>query len=194
MAEIIKEPFKRCLIITNYRVGSTYFIRKNAEHHGVTCGFEYVNDHGYSKALHFCKNTPNWIIKVMPDQLKHNIKIYETIIQYTDKIVYLYRQNFTAQAKSWIAMNKLGDWGETRQHPNDRPLHHNVNVDQNFCDKWTKILIDNYNSIQQIYKRYPGDIHCFEDFTTYLPYKRIYNWNYEPRIPHYDVENIFKEQ
>jgi len=132
-----------------------------------------------------------WIAKIMPDQFDYDIDKFNNLKKEADLIVYLYRENFEAQCKSWIAANKKQMW-DYKFKPNYKKQF-NLSVDHTYCNKWIDILVNNYDFIKQIYKTNKGPVHTLESFENTQPYPVSYNWNMEPRIPTYNVKNIFKE-
>ena len=84
----------------------------------------------------------------MPDQIDHAYEKFEAINTLCDEIVYLYRRDFDAQAKSWIAWNLSDDhehhWGEEKEF--------SINATQPVADVYSNQLIENYKFMKTIYK------------------------------------------
>jgi len=197
--DIKREPFigdyKRCMVITNYRCGSTYFVEKNWKQ-GYTNHYEIFDKKPYDDALHTLETTDNWIFKVMPQQKRQHktakIDFIERCIQRADKLVYLYRRDFAKQCISWIGKNLTGDW-------NHNPINgdyetHKVNITQHHADNLCRVLIDGWEDIKQYYNKFPGEVYCLDDYQEQKPYKIKYEFNIDFRVPVYDIAGIFEEK
>tara|TARA_B100001057_G_scaffold160412_2_gene161052 strand:+ start:661 stop:1419 length:759 start_codon:yes stop_codon:yes gene_type:complete len=159
--------------------------------------------------------------KIMPWQVRDDY-IIKQILESVDKIYYLYRRDFEATCKSWIAVRRWGDFGKTgfKYQSNNftyeriREQHlgllgkdekHIVEVDPNdpFLNGGMGVVTvpncinqirDNYERMKWLYKLYPGELICMEDYFVrdkWRPYNKQVNWVEEIDIPHYDVESGF---
>ena len=114
---------------------------------------------------------------------------FDTILQECDEIIFLYRRDFEAQAKGWIAWNMAGDhdhhYGDLRTY--------NIDVSQEVANKYIKELKDNYRFMNYAFKRYGGNVYCMEDFPHQIPYSRRYNWINDIQIPNYKThKEVFR--
>lgn len=189
------DDIKRILIITNYRCGSTVFLQQMCEKYDLPSIGEILRNR---KNANFKFTCPG-IMKLMPDQLR-NRDISE-FTENSDKIIYLYRRNFRDQALSWIGIQKKNDHGNNGMIGNiwqgeyGETVQHTIDVNQKFADRQINQLISNWNKIKDYYPKWKGEVVCYEDYYVgdkYHPYNRKYNWKYMPKIPDYDIENIFK--
>jgi hypothetical protein len=54
-------------------------------------------------------------------------------------------------------------------------------------------LLRNYEFMKEAYKKYPGAIHCLEDFPNKRPYARQYTWQSDIKIPQFNVtKEVFR--
>lgn len=188
---LIKFKGKKICLLTNYRTASTYFIRETFYTNKIppTGNWEHFNQRNFLTAYKELKPINKFILKLMPDQIDHSYEKFEALNNICDNIVFLYRRDFEAQAKSWIAWNLSDDhehhWGEERQF--------NINVTQAVADMYTNQLIENYQFINKIYKKYPGSVYCMEDFPIQRPYNRKYNWLNEIKIQPFNThKEVFR--
>lgn len=188
---LIKFKGKKICLLTNYRTASTYFIRETFFTNKIppTGNWEHFNNRNFLKAYKELKPVNKFIFKLMPDQIDHAYEKFEAINTLCDEIVYLYRRDFEAQAKSWIAWNLSGDhdhhWGDEKQF--------SINATQPIADMYSNQLIENYNFIRNMYKKYPGPVYCMEDFPVNKPYNRTYNWLSEIKIQPFNThKEVFR--
>ena len=182
---------KKICLLTNYRTASTYFIRETFYTNKIppTGNWEHFNNRNFLPAYKELKPINKFIFKLMPDQIDHNYEKFEALNTTCDEIVFLYRRDFEAQAKSWIAWNLSDDhehhWGEQKQF--------NISTTQAVADVYTNQLIENYKFISKIYKKYPGSVYCMEDFPVKRPYNRKYNWLNEIKIQPFNThKEVFR--
>lgn len=187
----IKFNGKKICLLTNYRTASTYFIRETFFTNKIppTGNWEHFNQRNFLTAYKELKHVNKFILKLMPDQIDLAYEKFEAINTICDEIIYLYRRDFEAQAKSWLAWNLSGDyehhWGEEKQF--------DIKTTQEVADAHTQQLIDNYKFIKTIFKKYPGSVYCMEDFPIYRPYNRKYNWINEVKIQPFNThKEVFR--
>jgi len=117
------------------------------------------------------------VYKLMGDQINFDMNVIEQLAE-TSRFAYLFREDFEAQVKSWVAWLTTGDhnhhYGENRNY--------NVDVTQEFFDAQADVLKRNYEFLEEVFKKYPGDILCLENFPTKRPYNRSYTWSFEPAM------------
>jgi hypothetical protein len=183
----IKFKGKRVCLVTNYRTGSTFFIRETFKVNKIppTPNWEHFNStKSFNESFNLLRKGPSFIFKLMPDQIDHSVSGIKQIANRCDEMVYLYRRDFVAQASSWVAWNLTGDhehhWGEDRMYE--------VEPTQEIADKYTNQLLENYQSMKYIYNQYPGKVFCLEDFPNQYPYNRNYKWMSKVSIPKYNVQ------
>lgn len=126
---------------------------------------------------------------MMPDHIDHSIIKLDKLATVCDEFIYLYRRDFEAQARSWIAWNIAGDhdhhWGEMKEY--------NIDITQQVADRYIQELIDNYQSMNYAFKKYPGTVYCLEDFPVKTPYDRKYNWINKITIPDFNThKEVFR--
>jgi hypothetical protein len=179
-------------LICNYRVGSTNTVKGlQAQGYG-TNRWEVFGDArkiyptadniNLSKSEHIqpvvesLKHGKN-VYKLMGDQVNFNIEVIDQLSE-SSKFAYLYRADFEAQVKSWVAWLTTGDhnhhYGEDRTYK--------VDVTQKFFDEQADVLKRNYEFMEKVYQKYPGDILCLEAFPQHKPYNRSYDWSFEPQM------------
>ena len=114
---------KKVCVLTNYRTGSTFFIQETFLTNRIapTGDWEYFNDdRDFDFALNQLKIPNKLVFKMMPDHIDHSPVKLSKIATVCDEFMYLYRRDFDAQAKSWIAWNVSGDhehhWGEMKEY------------------------------------------------------------------------------
>jgi hypothetical protein len=181
---------KTC-VITNYRTGSTSFVRDNAQKRKMLNYFELLEQYDIERAeLRLIHGPSRFIFKVMPDQFDNDIAQLERLTQWCTEIVYLYRKDFGAQCRSWIAMQHLQDWNVKPQ--NTQPVHQIVDIDQAFADKHSLTIRSNNDQLTRIHKHLPAPVYAYEDIQDNNPYSRTYDWTYEPYIKPYATEEMFK--
>jgi len=191
----VLDNISKCLVLTNYRSGSTEFCEVNADiSKGIINLYEILHDkEKYSNiddAINVLKYTDKFIVKMMPDQFNFNIDQFEKILKYVNEIIYLYRKDYKAQCLSWIACKKL-KWTSKRPKNEKQAI---IDIDQRFADTHSLTIKKNNDMLGAIYKKYPGPIYAYEDIQNNNPYAINYIWKYKPYIGNYDTNNIFKEQ
>ena len=194
---LIDKKLSKCLVITNYRTGSSNFCLDNGRNHKLVNLWEILHNNGkyypIEDAVNVLKYTERFIVKVMPDQFGYDYAKLELLMEHTDQIVYLYRKDFTAQCLSWIAMQHLQDWNVKPQQESQSEINHIVDIDQAFADKHSKVIRDNNDFIKECIKRYPAPVYAYEDINNGKPYKRVYDWKYMPFIKDYNTKEIYNE-
>lgn len=186
----VKFKGKKVCVLTNYRTGSTFFIRETFLSNRIMPmeEWEHFNnkEKSFDQLLREVKDRKKFVFKLMPDQIDFDPKKYQKILDECDEVVYLYRKDFVAQAKGWIAWNIAGDhdhhYGDVKQY--------DVKVTQDLANWYIDELIGNYKFMKQAFKEKPGSVYCLEDFPIQVPYARLYNWQNEISIP---VYNTYKE-
>jgi hypothetical protein len=183
----IKFNGKRVCLVTNYRTGSTFFIRETFKVNKIppTENWEHFNSkRTFAQNFNLLQRSQSFIFKLMPDQIDHSLTGIKLIEDRCDELIYLYRRNFVSQASSWIAWNLTGDhdhhWGENRTYE--------LEPTQEIADKYTNQLLENYQSMKYIYNQYPGRVFCLEDFPNQYPYNRNYKWQSKVKIPSFNVQ------
>ena len=188
----IKFKGRKVCVLTNYRTGSTFFIRETFlsnrimpmgdwEHFNNNKSFEFLLDE--------LKQRTAFVFKLMPDQIQLDEAKYNDILGECDEVVYLYRRDFEAQARGWIAWNISGDH---EHHYGEHKLY-NIKLDQEQADKYSQQLIDNYKFMNKSFKKFPGNVFCLEDFPIQIPYSRVYNWQSEIAIPNFNThKQVFR--
>ena len=178
----IKFKGKRICLLTNYRTGSTFFLRETFQNNQLPLpdDWEYFNQRNFLQAYKKIKRHPEFIFKLMPDQIQHNFEKLDALKGICNQFVYLYRRDFEAQARSWIAWNVSGDHD---YHWGNKTRIYDIDVTQHTANRYIDQLIKNYMFIKEIYKKYPDDVYCLEDFPFQKPYTRKYNWISDIVIP-----------
>jgi hypothetical protein len=243
---------KSVCVITNFRTGSTSFTLLKAEEYNLPYKAEmFSHDRPYglgkakakwevaSKMHEYTEEEKRFRIsedlfldqiavgepccfKVMPNQVKEEGNM-DKLLQTVDKIYYLYRRDFKAQAKSWIAVRRIGDFGGTgfismekrKNTEKMKELHlgilgkeqtvkHHIDLTDESTVNWSVKsgfliagLIKNYRDMANLYRQYPGELICMEDYFAerdYPRYNREITWEVEPNWPEPDFnpENLFK--
>ena len=166
--------------------------------------------------------------KLMPGQLVDE-ELRDRMFKSMDKIYYLYREDFAAQCKSWIAVRQQDhldfartgfvrdEWlerqylekaaerqkvlhlgtlgkGETVRHHIDfgkRPAAGPNETEKRLINQ----LVEGYEWMGEMYKKYPGELVRMEDYFTdekYNPYNREITWAVEPEIPDFNPSKCFE--
>ena len=124
-----------------------------------------------------------FVFKLMPDQIGLNKTKLKKVFDECDEIIYLYRRDFEAQARGWIAWNLSGDhehhWGESKTYQ--------IKVTQDLADWYSNELMDNYKFMSHAFKIRSGPVHVLEDFPIQIPYSRMYNWKNNVTIPDFNT-------
>jgi hypothetical protein len=237
------------LIVTNFRAGSTAFTLLKAQEYnlpfkGELFSHERPHSLGEAKAtwelnqlgifgkekrkefasdekfIEQLENGEPCCFKYMPYQLHQQDKNIDRLMNSVDKIYYLYRRDFMAQCKSWIAVRQQGDFGGTgfisgpqiskaqfeesqrEKHlgllgKTEEPVKHHIEINPEglYATRLVKQLTNNYEYMAKLYKKYPGELVCMEDFFENRPeekYNRIVTFERDPILPEgFDVEKLF---
>lgn len=177
---------RKICVITNYRTGSTFFIRETFLTNRIMPmgDWEHFNtDKNFDFLVNELQNRSAFTFKLMPDHIQLDKDKYNKILSECDEIVYLYRRDFEAQARGWIAWNVSGD----HEHHYGELKRYDINITQEQADVYTNQLIDNYKFMKYSFKTFPGAVFCLEDFPIQVPYSRIYNWQSTITIPNFNT-------
>lgn len=188
----IKFKGKKICLLTNYRTGSTFFIRETFLTNRIlpTEEWEHFNtDKSFEESLKILKDRDEFVFKLMPDQIDLNKTKLKKVLNECDEVIYLYRRDFEAQARGWIAWNLSGDhehhWGESKTYK--------IKVSQDLADWYSSELMDNYKFMNYAFKKRSGPVHVLEDFPIQIPYSRIYNWQKNIDIPDFNThKEVFR--
>jgi hypothetical protein len=218
----VEQNIKKVAVICNYRTGSTTFTLQKAEEYGLPYGgeafshekankvgaiparYKLQNEYGIMQyeILDLIQSDANLMtelrkpdveicFKIMPWQVREDYMIKE-ILKSVDKIYYLYRRDFEATCKSWVAVRRWGDFSKTgfkvqaKKMTDEfvRETHlgflgkdekHIVEVDPNdpmltggmgvvTVPNCINQIRDNYERMKWLYSIYPGEIICYEDY------------------------------
>lgn len=157
--------------------------------------------------------------KLMPLHIR-NEKTRRNVVKSVDKLYYLYRRNFIDQVKSLAAVRLLGGiFTQTGFEVKSSDFYERAKethlgrsgigktsvqvVTQKHLDKWPNmpisffrdIIVNNYIEMSKLYKEFPGELICYEDYfkgEKYLRYNKQVHWEIEPIIEDFDVESLFK--
>ena len=159
----IKFKGRKICVITNYRTGSTFFIRETFLTNRIMPmgDWEHFNSNKpFGRLLFELQQRTAFVFKLMPDQINLDESKFNDIIGQCDEIVYLYRRDFEAQAKGWIAWNVSGD----HEHHYGELKRYDIKISQEDADKYSQQLINNYKFMRDTFKKFPGNVYCLEDF------------------------------
>lgn len=183
---------RKVCVLTNYRTGSTFFIRETFLTNRIMPmgNWEHFNsDKPFKVLLNQLQQRTAFVLKLMPDQIQLDESKYHDLLGQCDEIVYLYRRDFEAQARGWIAWNIAGDH---EHHYGEHKLY-DIKVTQEQADMYSQQLIDNYKFMNYSFKKFPGNVYCLEDFPIQVPYSRIYNWQSDITIPDFNThKEVFR--
>lgn len=197
----------KILVITNYRCGSSYYGHTLAAKLKLANYGEILNSNnkngtatvpGTASHREKLNTLSDGVYKIMPDQVC-DVPLEEWI-DAVDLHVFLYRRDFIAQAKSWIAINETNDWynnglvGNPFTGKYGTLVTHTIAPSQEIADRRTQQLIGNWETIRTVYECYPSEVVCLEDFNYTKPYNKKYIWESEIQIADYDTESIFKNR
>jgi hypothetical protein len=193
----LKFKEKRICIFANYRTGSTVISRKIVENSnlpGVGELFRTTNL-GYSRLLPFEKVMRNFnsmnefVLKIMADHVGYDTQKLSDIVTRCDKIIYVYRRDFKAQALSWLAADSTASFNDLKKSDGTAAEIIVPALTSEYVNKQIDMLKNNYITMGKLYKKYPGEVICLDDFETKEPYTRKYVWSGDqPQIPDFDVE------
>lgn len=200
---------KRICVFANYRSASSYihntittvnsnvplgeyFAEVNPNIDGPCENKDTNNTFSYEKAIKNLQSIPRYTVKLMANQLQFDDTKIKSVLDIVDKVVYVYRRDFIAQGLSLlsVAPHKLYSvmgFRESGQAPSiiDVPI-----LSQEYIDRMTNILRDNYTCMAKYIKTYPGEIICLEDIVNQKPYLKTTVWN-QP-IPEFEDFNVEK--
>jgi hypothetical protein len=195
---------KKICIFTNYRTGSSFLNSRIAATNNLLAIGEHFNYYNIKNNLPLFDtcytdliSKPRFAVKLMADHLVYNNELIEKVLTKVDKIIYLYRKDFTAQAKSYISSASTNTFmvtglKETFQTPEDSVITV-ADLEQSVIDNYIDTLKKNYYTMAYFYKKFSGDLLCLEDFKIKNPYQKTIMWGgKEPVIPEFDVESLFK--
>ncbi len=193
----LKFKEKRICIFANYRTGSTTICKKITDSNNIPSLAEYfrTTNIGYARLLPYEKVIRNFnsinefVLKLMADHVGYDDEKIATILNKCDKIVYVYRRDFKAQALSWLAADSTASYADLKKADGSLVEFNVPHLSPEYIDKQIDILKNNYITMGKFYKKYPGEVICLDDFETKEPYTRTYVWtNGQPQIPDFDVE------
>lgn len=200
----LKFKEKRICIFANYRTGSTTIIEKIVENNNLPGLGEYfrIMNIGYARLLPFEKVLRNFnsmnefVLKIMADHVGHDMQKLSDIVTRCDRIIYVYRRDFKAQALSWLAADSTASYNDLKKLDGSVAELIVPNLTPEYVDKQVDMLKNNYITMGKLYKKYPGEVICLDDFETKDPYTRKYVWtNGQPEIPEFNVEQaIFSNE
>lgn len=158
-------------ILTNFRTGSTSFTLKKAEEHNLPYKGELFS-HEKPYSIGWLKQeSDNWNIfdvlrigkekacyKIMPSHFDKTVngktKIdtfqIQTILEHADKVYYLYRRDFRAQIKSWLAVRRDGSFGHTGFLTNI-PIHYG-GTEAEYTQRLSQLHSGSYGKTEEPYK------------------------------------------
>lgn len=195
---------KKICIFTNYRTGSSFLNQRIGFINGTkTFGemFSYYqvknNLESFDEHLSHLNSNSKFVLKLMADHLSYDKDKLEQVLTSCDKIVYLYRKDFKAQAMSYIAASITNTYSITGLKENLQ--NHRIitvpQVPQQQIDSYVDVLKNNYLSMSYFFNKIPGELICLEDFEIKKPYQKTISWIGEvPEIPEFDVEALFNSQ
>jgi hypothetical protein len=199
----IRYKEKKICVVTNYRSGSSSFCTSIGNTNKTYMLGEYFNPVSYNgtgftieKALRNLYSMNRYVLKLMPDHLRYNPGLIDMVLAHADKIIYLYRRDFAAQVKSFLAANSTKSFGITGyKELNQSPETSIVKVpelSEEFIKENITILKNNYLAMANCFNKYPGEVFCLEDFPKQNPYRTTIIWEKEVKdIPNFDVDSLF---
>lgn len=199
----IKYNEKKICILTNYRSGSSSFCTALVNTNKKPGLGEYFNQVSYDgtgfticKALRNLYSMNRYVLKLMPDHLRYDTELLDTVLSHADRIVYLYRRDFTAQVKSFLAARSTMSFGITGYKELDQLPETSIvkvpELSDNFVNESISILKNNYLVMAECYNKFPGEVFCLEDFSKQNPYRTTILWKKEVTdIPKFDVSSLF---
>jgi hypothetical protein len=159
-------------ILTNFRTGSTSFTLKKAEEHNLPYKGElFSHEKPYTIGWLKATENNNWNIfdvlrigkekacyKIMPSHFDKTVngktKIdtfqIQTILEHADKVYYLYRRDFRAQIKSWLAVRRDGSFGHTGFLTNI-PIHYG-GTEAEYTQRLSQLHSGSYGKTEEPYK------------------------------------------
>jgi hypothetical protein len=188
---IIDQQLSKCMVITNYRTGSTSFTEENSRAQALYNRYEFINNAPSLQSIeNILKKSGRFLFKLMPDQIGYNSDIIKRLKVYCNEIIYLYRKDYKQQVKSWIAWNESGDHA---YHYGNKFKTYNIDVSQKDADKYADTIYKNNEALKEFYDLYPGSVYAYEDIHDNNPYTRQYNWKTMPTIKNYNTKEMFND-
>lgn len=150
------------LVIANYRTGSTTLVNQLCE------------QTGYQKSSHggemFFNKQPehppgsDWVIKVMPDQIKNHKGFEQNYLAVAERIIYSARQDFGAQICSYELAFKSG-WhpAEIESHGAIKNIKGIHEIDFTKCNRHQNKLLNNLKNQITLYKQHGGEWKWLEE-------------------------------
>jgi hypothetical protein len=190
---------RRICLVTNYRTGSSFLsslISDTNKVEGLGEYFgpcSYVKEFPFSLAFRNFNTMKQFNLKFMANHLDYDMDRISQVLNKCDRIIYLYRRDFEAQALSWVASQRTMSWAQTGlkefyQHEQDKVIIRPP-LPEDFVQHNIDILKNNYITMAKIYQKYPGTVYCLEDFEIKRPYQRKIIWECDkPIIEDFDVE------
>lgn len=190
---------RRICLVTNYRTGSSFLSRSISDVNKINPIGEYfgpcsyVDQFPFSLAIRNFNTMKEFNLKFMANHVDYDMEKIDQILSKCDRIIYLYRRDFKAQALSWVASQRTMSWSQTGfkefyQRDDDKVIIRPP-LPEDFVKHNIDILKNNYIAMSEIYRRYPGNVFCLEDFDIKKPYQRKVIWECEkPSIEDFDVE------
>ncbi len=186
----VNREYTKCVVITNYRTGSTSFVRQNNK--GISTKFEILQPYDNIPTIINKTKTlkkENYICKIMPDHISYNYEHLDIVLEHCDQIVYLYRKDFVEQVKSWIAWNVSEDFG----HHYGPMKTYDIDISQKEVEQYEDTIRKNNDFLTECYNKYPGEVFAYEDIQNGKPYNRTNNWITDPIIQPYNTQEMFNE-
>lgn len=199
----IRYKEKKICVLTNYRSGSSSFCTSIGNTNKTYMLGEYFNPVTFNgtgftinKALRNLYSMDRYVLKLMPDHLRYNHDLLDTVLSHADKIIYLYRRDFVAQAKSFLAANSTKSFGITGYKELDQSPETSIikvpELSETFIEENVNRLRNNYIAMADCFKKFPGEVFCLEDFPKQNPYRTTVIWKKEvTNIPNFDVDSLF---
>lgn len=199
----IKYKEKKICVLTNYRSGSSSFCTAIGNTNKTFMLGEYFNPVSYNgtgftidKALRNLYSMNRYVLKLMPDHLRYNKELLDTVLSHVDKVIYLYRRDFVAQVKSFLAANSTKSFGVTGYKELDQSPETSIikvpELSDTFIQENISTLKNNYLVMSECFKKFPGEVFCLEDFPKQNPYRTTIIWKKEVTdIPKFDVDSLF---
>jgi hypothetical protein len=154
--------------------------------------------YSYEKAFKSISSMKTYAIKLLADQVDFNDDQIESVLNISDKIIYLYRKDYISQVLSYISATETSSYAlgfnDTRQDVVEVVV---PKITEDTIKEYETLLRNNYLKMSQMFKKYPGQLVCLEDLTQ-KPYKNKIIWS-QPveEIKHHildlDVVSLFRE-
>ena len=201
----IRYKEKKICLLTNYRSGSTSFCNALSNTNKIPIIGEYFNPVTFNKtgftidkALRNLTSMNKYILKVMPDHLRYNSELLTTVLSHADRVIYLYRRDFIAQSKSFLAANSTKSFGITGYKELDQSPETSIvkvpELSEEYVHRNITVLKNNYLMMAECFKKFPGEVFCLEDFPKQNPYRSTIIWKKEvTNIPDFNVADLFEK-